>query len=751
MDSLQDTESLTSGCFYFPAEQQETDDKLLLPSTFEGDTHELRRARTAAYQSQNEAFNSMIDGLISKANTAVFDDIESACRSSFTSDQASKVEEIATAVLMTGINIPDHDQVFALLARQLQEQMSPHVVVLRSYECRNISSMMKQLVQRLLGLQDDVNSLSDTAVSLRRLPNYDFDVLKGWYKHHYPNPVDAKPLVVLLQDFEAFDTPTLADFIISCSNHLKELPVYLIMGVASTPEAVHTRLPRAALTCLNIQRFKLRNSQRILTELTRHVLMSPKLQLHLHWRPLREILDAFFFHDLSVSNAVRAMRWTMLEHCSQIPTTALLDEDLSAKWQATKPLNKTEPPIIQSTVLASAKAWRTELQNGQDCYQCNCVAAVCFNRIAQDLPSTGAARVSQQLTNWLVTVLRKPIKESQAYQNLETCLKLASSELILSVLAACGDEIEAYVNELDQSFTAAKTKVDSVAKELHRIAETLRNPDTAMEPDREDDESNDHEDDTPAKSALTCRMMAIHQSPPPPSAVDLLNSTSKASSSGPKTLAGKRRQALRSLTRTAVDPNVERKKQALTELLEQLVQLCTPIDAMPLGETLFANGDVVNAMQGQARVALHSALGEAETLLAMDPQPGVKGKGKRKAKGKSSKPASKKAKAVEDTTYTVDTNSDGASEVDLSTLPDLSVAYHLHLEGGKYINLHDWLSAFAGIVTQPIADDDDDANDVSIEVQARFARAVSELQFLGLVKPTKRKQDHVARLTWGYV
>ena len=33
--------------------------------------------------------------------------------------------------------------------------------------------------------------------------------------------------------------------------------------------------------------------------------------------------------------------------------------------------------------------------------------------------------------------------------------------------------------------------------------------------------------------------------------------------------------------------------------------------------------------------------------------------------------------------------------------------------------------------------------------RARFIQAVSELQFLGFIKPTKRKTDHVARLTWG--
>lgn len=32
--------------------------------------------------------------------------------------------------------------------------------------------------------------------------------------------------------------------------------------------------------------------------------------------------------------------------------------------------------------------------------------------------------------------------------------------------------------------------------------------------------------------------------------------------------------------------------------------------------------------------------------------------------------------------------------------------------------------------------------------RARFVRVVAELQFLGYIKSSKRKTDHVARLTW---
>ena len=37
---------------------------------------------------------------------------------------------------------------------------------------------------------------------------------------------------------------------------------------------------------------------------------------------------------------------------------------------------------------------------------------------------------------------------------------------------------------------------------------------------------------------------------------------------------------------------------------------------------------------------------------------------------------------------------------------------------------------------------------VDPRLHARFSRAVSELQFLGFIKPSKRKTDHVERLTF---
>uniref|UniRef100_A0A8D3CM33 Origin recognition complex subunit 3 n=1 Tax=Scophthalmus maximus TaxID=52904 RepID=A0A8D3CM33_SCOMX len=83
--------------------------------------------------------------------------------------------------------------------------------------------------------------------------------------------------------------------------------------------------------------------------------------------------------------------------------------------------------------------------------------------------------------------------------------------------------------------------------------------------------------------------------------------------------------------------------------------------------------------------------------------------------------------------------------------PDICIAYKLHLECGRLINLFDWLEAYATVVSAAEGNDpdSDDYGKVDEVKHARFIQAVSELEFLGFIKSTKQKTDHVARLTWG--
>ena len=94
----------------------------------------------------------------------------------------------------------------------------------------------------------------------------------------------------------------------------------------------------------------------------------------------------------------------------------------------------------------------------------------------------------------------------------------------------------------------------------------------------------------------------------------------------------------------------------------------------------------------------------------------------------------------------------GADQIPAS-LPDICIAYKLHLESGKLINLYDWLQCWVSIVGSSEEDmevDQDESGPKAVDqrLHARFSRAVSELQFLGFIRNSKRKTDHVERLTF---
>ncbi|CEG79751.1 hypothetical protein RMATCC62417_14180 [Rhizopus microsporus] len=63
------------------------------------------------------------------------------------------------------------------------------------------------------------------------------------------------------------------------------------------------------------------------------------------------------------------------------------------------------------------------------------------------------------------------------------------------------------------------------------------------------------------------------------------------------------------------------------------------------------------------------------------------------------------------------------------------------------INLYDWFVAFSSVIEKEKRDKPLEEN----EAQARFIKSVAELQFLGFIKPTQRKTDHVQRLTWSNI
>lgn len=92
-------------------------------------------------------------------------------------------------------------------------------------------------------------------------------------------------------------------------------------------------------------------------------------------------------------------------------------------------------------------------------------------------------------------------------------------------------------------------------------------------------------------------------------------------------------------------------------------------------------------------------------------------------------------------------------------MPDECIMYKLLKERAINVNLYDWFEAFCAIIAANHSDVQkkmtrNNAKSVNalmkdVSVQARFIRAMADLQFVGTFAPKNRKEDHVTRLVYG--
>ncbi|KAL9079870.1 MAG: hypothetical protein Q9157_001272 [Trypethelium eluteriae] len=74
--------------------------------------------------------------------------------------------------------------------------------------------------------------------------------------------------------------------------------------------------------------------------------------------------------------------------------------------------------------------------------------------------------------------------------------------------------------------------------------------------------------------------------------------------------------------------------------------------------------------------------------------------------------------------------------------PPTSILYQLYLESGSLINVSDLYSAFNAIIVKDDNDDDEK------RVMVLFQRALAELKYMGFLKTSRKKLDHVSKLAW---
>lgn len=125
------------------------------------------------------------------------------------------LKEIQTAILLTGINLPDHEVLFSKLTDKFSS-ITNHIALVQSRDSTSMKSLVEETIYQLL------NSPTDNCETEFKKNQCNFRVLEAWYKEYCE---ENTPLVIIIPDFESFNSSVLRDFILILRyiNNLKKL------------------------------------------------------------------------------------------------------------------------------------------------------------------------------------------------------------------------------------------------------------------------------------------------------------------------------------------------------------------------------------------------------------------------------------------------------------------------------------------------------------------------------------------------
>ncbi|XP_072912497.1 origin recognition complex subunit 3 isoform X2 [Hemitrygon akajei] len=716
------TSSVSKGCFVFkPKDSRKR--KVSITDYFQKGkaVSENDKLRFSTYQSLWQQMKEETEKLQEHLNIKIFDSLITFIKKSHTRAQTEvndwryrmRCSEIPTAALVLGVNVPDHELTFQGLSDLLKQSVTPHVVCLPGKECTTVKQLLQKILVTLMGGDsNDEEEEEDEHHPVefhQRKMICSMASLCRWYntltkKSTSKSPSkkrksllqheEAPPIVIILKDLESFLPKVLQDFIIIASNYIQHLPLVLVFGLATSPITIHRMLSQSVSSLLCIELFQSLSCTDHLATVIDKLVLTAKFPFKLSGKVLQVLNNIFLYHDFSAKNFVKGVQLSLLEHFY------------------------SEPLSFLCCALNEANA-RVQNLTHDDCELIRQLPSFMGYVDCQDSEKQIDLLTNDQYLKTAVeTLLTSLHNYHKNYFPVLKCLHIFTSSLPRYPL---GKQIrELYITCLEsnvwenEEYTAAFQLFRMMAKDelvhlLQKCLEVLQ--------------SSEHKSLTHSIQTLEDFLAKFQKLDGVP--VEDIEEGEEPKERSQKSLQKKTDLyqlqktllEMKELRRSKKPSKFEVLRMDVLEFMDKLVRqyLLLP-ETQVLHEVVYfkAASMLRRHLNAAPRAALQIALSNPYCYL--------------------------KNEALK---------SDGGTITNVA--PDICIIYKLHLECGRLINLYDWLQAFATVVCAAEGKDPDKINNGQVDdiLHARFIRAVSELEFLGFIKPTKQKTDHVARLTWG--
>ncbi|GAA5894557.1 hypothetical protein JCM5296_005129 [Sporobolomyces johnsonii] len=302
------------------------------------------------YQQAWSACNARIQSTLSGLHDASLDQIVSFVHASRNDDPSLYAALSGRTPLRTGLILGaspgSSSLLFSSLIRQLTRPLTPSsssaaspskpciVSRLTSRDFSNIKNALRSLIAGFVGsdieIEMDEEDEDDEGVgyaprtstlkSALLVPE-DMLNLTAWYEHRFGKKEkdNAPTLVVLLEDLEATDGKVLTLLLETLSHFTSILPLILLIGVATSPSALHSLIPSPVANRLDLASFYVDPGVGAFNALVRGVFVDWQAPLALGPRAYTELWRAFEDLSHSIDATVSTIQYLYMDHFTSQP------------------------------------------------------------------------------------------------------------------------------------------------------------------------------------------------------------------------------------------------------------------------------------------------------------------------------------------------------------------------------------------------------------------------------------------------
>nr|XP_043615646.1 origin of replication complex subunit 3-like [Erigeron canadensis] len=517
----------------------------------------------------------------------------------------------------------------------------------------------------------------------------DISILASWYMEQENF---TRPVVVIIEDMDRCSGPVLSDFILMLSEWVIKIPVILILGVATNLDAPKSILSSKAVQHLSPSKFLLGSPADRLDAIIKAVFVKPCSGFLVGHKVAGFMRNCFLRQDGTLTSLIRAVKMALVQHFLMEPLSftvnGLLDEE---ETQSGKP-----------------GAWPKKALELPSCIR--------LSEPTNEVLLGGPSKMKEALNLWSCVV---------------SCLHEAGKNQKTALLDLYHEALDPKLYNLGHSYHLESRPdtqrpswihgMDGQSMKMHKgglIGNTIRQV----------------RDLQPAAlfqllakwSKQTDGVNEIHEK-----VKELQLQETSEDDNFKEPPSRSRRQTTRNVG------NLDKSTKALNEKATALISIMTrehmqPIECIAFHEMVcFKNVDKLQAaLFGDPRRRIQLDLLDSHSLLNCSC-----------------------------------CNKSGNATIS-SSMHDTTLMYILAQEHGDLINLHDWYQSFRAIIFQRTMKERNRSkvspspkkrktmaepqNIKEASIQARFCRAVTELQITGLLRmPSKRRPDYVQRVAFG--